>query len=141
MKAKIQSKDGFKVVDLNRRKAGHAKCLNCRNWSPSEVTNCSQTDCHLHWLRTGEGKQDPKMREKSIRDYCLWCMNGQLSEVSKCTCRYCPLFAFRNTRLAKFVELPSSEEKGHIEVPAETVDTGLIPQVETQVAMDFDNAI
>lgn len=141
MKIKIQSKDGFKVVDLNRRNAAHEKCLNCCCWSPGQVANCTNTDCQLHWLSTGKGKQDPKKREKAIREHCRWCMNGQLSEVSKCTCRYCPLFAFRNSQLDRSVELPASKEKGHIQAPQEAYGNNPILSVGIQLSFDISTPI
>jgi hypothetical protein len=95
MKVNIMNKDGFKVVDLNRRKAIHEKCLNCSCWSSSEVTGCKFSDCLLWQYRTGRVKQNPKKRQQAVRSYCIWCMNGQTGEVSKCPSKNCPLFHFR----------------------------------------------
>ena len=114
MKVSITSKDGLRVVDLNRRKAIHQRCLNCSCWIPSEVTGCTFTDCPLFPFRTGKGKQDPKARGKAIRKYCLWCMAGQSSEVAKCVSRICPLFAFRMSGIDRSVEMASLPKKDHI---------------------------
>jgi hypothetical protein len=109
MKVKIQSKDGYKIVDLNRRKAIRERCLNCSAWIPKEVSNCEFVDCPLYPFRSGKGKQNPRMRKKAIRSYCLWCMCGQRSEVSKCVSPDCPLFPYRMNgidRSAKIESLP-----------------------------------
>ena len=119
MKISIMSKDGLRVVDLNRRKAIHQRCLNCSCWIPSEVTGCTFTDCPLFPFRTGKGKQDPKARGKAIRKYCLWCMAGQSSEVVKCVSRNCPLFAFRMSGIDRSVKMASLPKNSHIEVASE----------------------
>lgn len=114
MKVSIMSKDGLRVVDLNRRKAIHQRCLNCSCWIPSEVTRCAFNDCSLFPFRTGKGKQDPKARGKAIRKYCLWCMAGQSSEVAKCVSRNCPLFAFRMSDIDRSIEINSEPKKERI---------------------------
>ncbi len=131
MKVKILSKGGVKEVDLNRRKAIRERCLNCSDWSPKEVTNCTIDDCPLYSFRSIEGKQNAKARKKAIRKYCLWCMEGRVHEISKCTSRTCPLFAFRNITLDKSAEIDSLPKRGHIEAVPETIidyslnDTGI----------------
>jgi hypothetical protein len=99
MNARTLSKDGdTKVVDLNRRKAIHEKCLNCVGWESHEVKECDfHDDCPLHPFRTGSGKQDATARAEAIRQYCLWCMCGQRGEVSQCPSTTCPLHTFRKT--------------------------------------------
>lgn len=114
MKYQILRKDGLEVVDLNRRMAIHERCLNCSGWIPSEVTDCTFTDCHLFTFRTGNEKQSPKKRKEAIRKYCLWCMNGQSSEVKKCVSQTCPLFAYRLKEIDRSVEIDSKLEKVHI---------------------------
>ena len=109
------SKGGLRVVDLNRRKAIHQRCLNCSCWIPSEVIGCSFTDCPLFPFRTGKEKQDPKARRKAIRKYCLWCMAGQNSEVAKCVSRICSLFAFRMSGIDRSVEINSEPKTERIE--------------------------
>ena len=99
MKVKIMSKNGFRVVNLNRRKAIHERCLNCSCWNPSEVTNCKNEDCPLFGFRTGKGKQRPEKRKEAIRKYCLWCINGQHSEIKKCVSYKCPLFSYRMNQI------------------------------------------
>ena len=101
MKIRIMGKDGFKVIDLNRRKAIHERCLNCLCWIPSEVTNCTFKDCQLWEFRTDRGKQNPKQRQHAIRLYCIWCSGGQPREVLKCVSKTCPLFYFRSKGLKK----------------------------------------
>ena len=73
MKLKIQAPDGYKIVNLNRRKEIRERCFNCSGWSYKEVENCIFQDCSLFPFRLGKGKQDAKARAKAIRDYCLWC--------------------------------------------------------------------
>ena len=104
MKVEIQSKNGHKVVDLNRRKAIREKCLNCSGYSYVEVECCNFTDCPLHRFRTGRGVQNSKLRIEAIHKYCLWCMNGNKAEISKCVSRDCPLFPYRKSTVDKSVE-------------------------------------
>jgi hypothetical protein len=111
MKMKIQSKNGHKIININRRIAIHERCLNCSGWMPSSVRNCEHNDCDLYPYRSGKGKQDPKARAKAIRAFCLWCMNGQRYEVSKCTGPDCSLFPFRQSRVDRSVEIIDSKPK------------------------------
>ena len=107
MKVKILSKNGPKVVDLNRRKAIRERCLNCAGWLHKEVTDCAFTDCPLYPFRSGQGKQNAKGRSKAINKYCLWCMNGQYGEVSRCPSIDCSLFPYRKTRTDRSTEIKS----------------------------------
>ena len=115
MKVKIQSKDGNKIVNLNRRKAIRKTCLNCSAWFPREVSNCDFVDCSLYPFRSGKGKQNPKKRDRAIRGYCRWCMCGQRSEVSKCISSDCPLFNYRMNGIGRLSKIESLLKKGHIE--------------------------
>lgn len=119
MKVKIMSKDRFKIIDLNRRKAIHERCLNCSCWIPKEVSDCRFTDCPLSDYRTGKGKQNPKKRREFIRKYCLSCMNSQHSEVKKCVSSTCPLFSYRLRQVDRTQEINSDVEKEHIEAISE----------------------
>jgi len=92
MKYRIMSKRGHKVVDLNRRKATHERCINCSSWSSPAVTSCWAHDCELYSFRTGMGKQNAKDRRKAIGDYCRWCAN---EPAKYCTMEDCPLYLFR----------------------------------------------
>jgi hypothetical protein len=114
MKVKIQSKDGHKIIDLNRRRAIRERCLNCSGWVLKEVSNCDFVDCSLHPFRSGKGKQNPKKREKAIRAFCRWCMCGQRSEVSKCVSPDCPLFPYRMNGIDRPSKIESLLKKGHI---------------------------
>lgn len=105
MKVKILNKDGYKIVDLNRRKAIREKCLNCSGWSSFQVMECKFEDCPLHPFRTGKGKQDSKGRDRAIKAYCKWCMGGNVREVAKCTATLCPLYAYRVSRVDRSVEV------------------------------------
>ena len=105
MKVKIQSKDGYRIINTNRRKAIRERCLNCSGWVLKEVSSCDFVDCFLYPFRSGKGKQNPKTREKAIRGYCRWCMCGQRAEVSKCVSQDCPLFPYRMNGI----------DRGHIE--------------------------
>ena len=115
MKVKIQTKNGHKVRDLNRRKAIREKCLNCSAWSTNEIFNCKSTQCPLLPFRSGQGKQNAKLRSKAIRDYCLWCMAGNKVEVSKCTSLDCSLFSYRKSVVDNSVKIKSIPKIGHIE--------------------------
>jgi hypothetical protein len=106
LKVSIQSKDGSKVISINRRKAIREKCLNCSGWSLKDVTDCEfKGDCQLYPFRSGIGKQDAKARLKAIKDHCLWCMNGQRYEVAKCTAPDCPLFVYRKSGVDRSVNI------------------------------------
>lgn len=111
MKFIIKHKYGYKVKDINRRKAIKEKCFNCSCWKSKEVRNCKHTDCQLYTFRLGDGKQDAKVRNRAIKDYCLWCMNGKHSEVVRCVSTTCPLFPFRLKNLDRSVEIPSIVKK------------------------------
>ena len=115
MKVKIQSKDGYKIIDLNRRKAIRERCLNCSAWIQKEVSNCSFKDCQLYPYRSGRGKQNAKERIKAIRSYCLWCMAGNKAEVSKCTSPDCSLFPYRKSAIDRSAEIKSIQKLVHIE--------------------------
>ena len=126
MKAKILSKDGYKVIDLNRRKAIRERCLNCSGWIPKEVSNCASGDCPLYPFRSGKGKQNPKKRKKAIRAYCRWCMCGQRSEVSKCVPQeshgdilICPLFPYRMNGIDRPSKIESLPKNDHIKAVLE----------------------
>ena len=115
MKIRIQSKDGTKVVDLNRRKAIRENCLICSARSAKSVRDCKHVGCSLFPFRSGTGQQDPKAREKAIRQYCLWCCVGQRSEVSHCPVKDCPLFAFRKSKIDKSVLIGGTKKNHHRE--------------------------
>ena len=115
MKIAIQHKHGLKIVNLNRRKAIRERCLNCSAWVSREVVNCSFTECSLLPFRSGQGKQNAKLRSKAIRDYCLWCMADNKAEVSKCTSPDCSLFPYRKSTIDRSAEIKSIPETGHIE--------------------------
>ena len=115
MKLAIQHKHRSKVVNLNRRRAIRERCLNCSAWSTSEVLNCEFTGCALYHFRSGQGKQNAKLRSKAIRDYCLWCVVGSRLEVSKCPSSDCSLFAYRNSTLDRSAEIKSIPKSSHIE--------------------------
>jgi len=115
MKTAIQHKHGSKIVNLNRRRAIRERCLNCSAWSVKEVANCEFADCPLYRFRSGQGRQNAKLRSKAIRDYCLWCMADSRVEVSKCPTSDCSLFAYRNSTLGRSTEIKSIPKYSHIE--------------------------
>jgi hypothetical protein len=119
MKVKIQSKDGNKIVNLNRRKAIRERCLNCSGWVLKEVSNCGFIDCPLYLYRSGKGKQNPKKRKNAIRAYCRWCMCGQRSEVSKCVSQDCPLFPYRMNGIDRPSKIDVLAKNAHIEAVLE----------------------
>ena len=108
MRTKIQSKNGYKEIDLNRRKAIREKCLNCSGWSYSEVENCEFADCDLYSLRMGTGKQDAQKRYKAIRSHCLDCCAGNKFEVYHCPSTDCSLYAYRKSAIDHSIELKSN---------------------------------
>ncbi len=124
MKVKIRSKTGFKITDLNRRKAIRERCLNCSGWHPLEVTDCVHKDCQLFSFRLGTGKQDSKARSKAIREYCLWCCADQPFEVRKCTATTCPLWPYRKSTIDRSQEIKNLTEKPHIDPVSERISLG-----------------
>jgi hypothetical protein len=130
MKVEIQSKDGYKIVNLNRRKAIRERCLNCSGWIPKEVSNCEFVDCSLYPFRSGKGKQNPKKRKKAIKDYCRWCVCGQRSEVSKCVSRDCPLFTYRMNGIDRPPKIESLTKNDHIEAVSEAKFMGEYQSIE-----------
>ena len=114
MRLAIQHKHGSKIVNLNRRKAIRERCLNCSAWVSREVANCSFTECSLLPFRSGQGKQNAKLRSKAIRDYCLWCMADNTAEVSKCTSPDCSLFPYRKFNVDRSAEIKSIPKTGYI---------------------------
>jgi hypothetical protein len=115
MKGTIQGRNGRKVISLNRRKAARERCLNCSAWSTREVLACEFIECHLYPFRSGQGKQNAKLRSKAIRGYCLWCVAGNKAEVSKCTSPDCSLFPYRKSTVDRSAEIKSISKLGHIE--------------------------
>ena len=128
MKVSIMSKDGLRVINLNRRKAIHERCLNCSCWNPFDVTNCTFSDCPLYEFRTGKGKQAPKKRKQAIRAYCLWCMAGHVREISKCVSYHCALFPYRMDKTDMSVKIDSISQDDHIGVVFEDKDRKAIPR-------------
>jgi hypothetical protein len=115
MERVILGKNGYQVMDLNRRSAIHERCLNCSGWIPSEVKNCSHVKCDLYPYRTGMGTQNSRARHRAIRNHCLECMNGQVGEVAKCPSVKCSLFAYRKGGLERVMIAPSVDKNGDIE--------------------------
>jgi hypothetical protein len=115
MKIKIQSKNGHKIITINRKRAIREKCLNCSEWIPSDVRNCDHADCDLYPFRLSQGSQNPKARSKAIRAYCLWCMNGSHRGVKNCPCLDCSLFPYRQWRVDRSVAMDSKPKKRRIE--------------------------
>lgn len=115
MKISVRGKNGLEVISLNRRKAIRERCLNCSCWIPSEVANCSFSDCPLYPFRSGQGKQNPKKRTTAIRQYCLWCCAEQKFEVWKCVSLTCPLFSYRMVGIDRSQEINSDAKFAHIE--------------------------
>ena len=95
LETEIQSKNGHRLVELNRRRAVRERCLNCSGWSWKDVDECKLVDCQLYQFRTGQGKQSAKERTTAIRSYCAWCMATE--HPSKCIVRDCPLWCYRKS--------------------------------------------
>ena len=124
MKAEIMSNNGYKVVNLNRRRAVRERCLNCSCWNHKEVRDCSFKDCPLYVYREGRGAQNAKERSKAIRAYCLWCMNGQREEIVKCVSRHCALFLFRRTAGDRREKSKPLQEKAYLGACVEAISLG-----------------
>ena len=107
MRIKIQDPRrpaGYRIVELNRRKAIAERCLNCSGFIPSERAYCEMTDCELFPFRMGKGKQDADLRNRQIRAYCRDnCMCGNSWLVANCTTPDCPLYAYRKSTIDRSV--------------------------------------
>ena len=111
MKMKVESKNGHKVISLNRRKAIREKCLNCSSWSTKEVANCQLKNCHLYPYRICTSKQNPAKHSKAIRNYChKSCMDGQFHEVKVCPSPDCSLYPYRHFKVDKSVEITTERK-------------------------------
>jgi hypothetical protein len=130
MKVKIQSKDGYKIININRRKAIRERCLNCSGWVLKEVSNCDFVDCPLYLFRSGKGKQDPEKRKNAIKAFCRWCMCGQRSEVSKCVSPDCPLLPYRMNGIDNAVKIESLTKNAHIEAVSKVKVMGEYQSIE-----------
>ena len=130
MKVQIQSKDGNKIVNLNRRKAIRERCLNCSGWVLKEGSNCEFVDCPLYPFRSGKGKQNPKKRKNAIRAYCRWCMCGQRSEVSTCVSKDCPHYPYRMNGIDRSSKIESLTKNAHIEAVFEATAMGEYQSME-----------
>jgi hypothetical protein len=96
LKIRVLAPDGYKIVDLTRKKAIRERCLNCSAWSVSEVRYCVFEDCPLYPYRMGESvKHGADARAKVINAYCQWCINGNSHDVRECPAQHCPLFPYR----------------------------------------------
>jgi hypothetical protein len=115
MRTRIQSKNGKKEINLNRRKAVRERCLNCSAWSFSEVEGCEFIDCDLYAFRMGIGKQNADKRHKAIRNYCLYCCAENQYAVYLCPATDCPLYAYRKSHIDNSVKIDSIRKIGHIE--------------------------
>ncbi len=118
MKLNIQDgrqPDGYRMVELNRRKAIAEKCLNCSGFEYKSRQNCEFTSCLLYKYRTGTGKQDSVARNRAIRAYCRDdCMEGSAHYVSQCTSPDCPLFAYRMVRVDRSIEVKQGQAEEQV---------------------------
>ena len=128
MRIRIQTKDGSKIANINRRKAIRERCLNCSGWSYSEVENCEFADCDLYPFRMGTGKQDANKRHRSIRNYCLNCCAGNRLEVSKCPVTDCSLYAFRKSKIDDSAKINSLRKVGYIRQKRGTLNSKRMSQ-------------
>jgi len=116
MLVEIKSKNGFRVVDLNRGRAIRERCLNCVGWETSRVRWCEAPDCQLYPFRLG-GKGRPGEKIKAIRNYCPWCCNGSKVEVGLCPVTYCPLWPYRQSKVDRSLILPEKPKKpGQVDI-------------------------
>ena len=116
----IRDRNGFRVARINRRKAIRYFCAECVGWETYQIDRCNGEHldgsmCSFHSFRSGQGKQNAKLRSKVIRDYCLWCMVGNKAEVSKCTSPDCSLFPYRKSAIDRSAEIKSIPKSSNIE--------------------------
>ena len=123
MQTIIQSKNGSKEINLNRRKAVRERCLNCSGWSYIEVENCQFADCDLYPFRLAAVKQNAQERHKAIRDYCLYCCAENQYEVYLCPATDCPLYAYRKSNIDNSVKIDSIRKGDHIQRPQKTLNS------------------
>ena len=103
----IRTRDGFRVVHINRRRACRFMCKECVGWEhEDEITKCTGefldgSFCHLHPFRQMRSEQKPSQRNKAIRMACLYCMGGHIKLVKNCVSIFCPLHPYRNTTIDK----------------------------------------
>ena len=109
MRVKIQDSrfaEGFRIVDLNRRKAIAERCFNCGGFSYVARKNCEFSECQLWSYRMGLGKCNPEERNRAIRAYCRdYCSEGGEYHVRLCPSPDCPLHAYRLTTIDRSIEL------------------------------------
>ena len=64
IKTIIRTKNGHRVVELNRRQAIRERCLNCSAWSYAEVGRCIHADAPFHSLQERSGQAECQTRDK-----------------------------------------------------------------------------
>jgi hypothetical protein len=101
--------DGYRVANLNRRRAIKERCIDCSGYSTRQVRECWNHDCELYPFRTGDmDNHTANERKRAIQVLCRDnCMEGTSTDVSRCSSPDCPLYAFRMSRIDRSVELPS----------------------------------
>lgn len=108
MKVKIQDSrfaEGYRIVELNRRKAIAERCLNCSGFNYAERQRCEHDECQLYLYRLGVGKCNSRARNTAIREYCRdFCTEGGDYPVRLCPSRDCSLYTFRMTTVDRSVE-------------------------------------
>lgn len=102
---------GLKIVDMNCKKAIRYHCMDCSNWSPKEVDECSHVDCSLYPYRNSQKPADTRERRKAVRRYCLACTNRQIFEVRLYPSKTCSLYPYRLAKLDRSVEIKGSPQK------------------------------
>ena len=106
MKKVIRTKDGFRVTNINRRRACRLMCTECLGWDDADrqIDECTGkmidgSVCALVDFRKMTGEQDPVKRKRAIMDFCLECMGDDSFAISKCTSKFCPVHAYRNSKV------------------------------------------
>ena len=106
MKKIIRTKDGFRVTNINRRRACRLMCLECMGWEDADkevdVCNGEMLDgsiCALVNFKDMSGKQNPAKRDRAIRNFCLECMGDDTHAVSNCSSKFCPVYAYRSSTI------------------------------------------
>lgn len=103
-KKAIRTKDGFRVVHINRRRACRFACVECMGWAEGQVDKCDGkmldgTTCALVDFKKMDGQQSAAKRTRAIRAFCMECMDSHGRDVAGCKAVYCPLYPYRNTNV------------------------------------------
>ena len=102
---------------LYRRQAIKTRCPDCSGFVKKEIRKPLFDDCPLYSYRIGTGYQEPKAKDKAVREYrCEMGMAGQISEVSSFHSVSSPLHPYRTLPANKLDMFCGMKEKIPVEV-------------------------